>query len=180
MPYPNEHACRLQDPSKYDEFRRTTGGKVGKVTVPKTISVIWGHPKGAPDGTFVPQALRFPTKSYTADEAKAWMKDNEVKGSFEAAAEEESLKPTTEELFNSLSQQLDAAVTKRFGDSYWMYDFSKDSILMKKKATPTSSLQPVAVDAPSDQFFQVKWKFNKGEVEFDGNPVEVRRVVTFV
>lgn len=179
MPYPNEHAARLQDPSKYDEFRRTTGGKLfNKVAVPKTISIIWGHPKGAPDGTFVPQALRFAKKSFTADEAKAWLKDNDVKASgFEAAANEQL---TTEALFASLSRQLDKAVEDKFGAQYWMCDFSKDTVMLRKRPAATNALQPVAAEVPDDQFFQVKYKFVKGEVEFDGNPVEVRRVVTYV
>jgi hypothetical protein len=179
MPYANEHAARLQDPGKYDDFRRTAGGKLyNKITVPKTISIIWGHPKGASAGTFVPQALRFPTKNYTAVEAKKWLKDNEVKSmGFEAAAEE-SLVDTTEALFNSLSNQLVAAVQGKFGSSYWMADFSRDTVLLRKDI-PVNALQPAEV-SPSDQFFQVKWKFVKGEIEFDGNPVEVRRVVTYI
>lgn len=89
MPYPNEHACRLQDPAKFDKFRRTSGGKLyNKINVPKTISIIWGHSKGQDDNAWAPQALRFPKTKWTADEAKKWLKDNEVKGTFEAAAEE--------------------------------------------------------------------------------------------
>lgn len=83
MPYPNEHAARLRSPEDFspDTFRRTSGGTIfGRVDVPKTIDIIWGKLKGADsaDDFPVPQALRFPVKNWTADEAKAWLKKNEV------------------------------------------------------------------------------------------------------
>lgn len=87
-PFPNEHAARLQDPGKYDKYRRTKGGKLygDRITVPATVSVIWGHPKGKPPKMWVPQALRFPIKSWTVAGAKTWLKKNKIKYTrFEAA-----------------------------------------------------------------------------------------------
>lgn len=95
-PYPNEHAARLISPDKFDEFRRTKGGKLyNKIDVPATISIIWGHLKGENTDSWAAQALRFPTKSWTEEEAKKWLADNEVKFiSFEKAGNEESAAPT--------------------------------------------------------------------------------------
>lgn len=89
-PYPNEHSARLQDPDKYDKWSRTEGGKIYlKIVVPKTISIIWGHPKGTPEHRWIPQALRFPIDSWTVATAKKWLKDNNVKFiSFEEAKKE--------------------------------------------------------------------------------------------
>jgi len=83
-PYPSEHSARLQDPHQFDIFRRTRGGKVWGVDVPKTIGVIWAKTKA---GKIQPQALRFPKDKWTAAEARAWLKENEVKyQNFEPAA----------------------------------------------------------------------------------------------
>ena len=71
MPYPNEHSARLVDPDQFEESRRTNGGNLyNRVDVPVTIAIIWGRKGDA----WMPQALRFPTKDWTADEAKAWLK----------------------------------------------------------------------------------------------------------
>lgn len=105
-PYPNEHSARLQDPGKYDKFRRTSGGKLygDKISVPSNVSVIWGHPTGQPPKRWIPQALRFPTSSWTADTAKKWLADNKIKyRSFEAA------KKTVKEWTMKLGQLAEAS-----------------------------------------------------------------------
>ena len=84
MPYPNEHSARLQDPGRFnpDTFRRTDDGTIyGKIKVPSTAAVIWGKLKGKdkPADNPIPQAIRFPTKNWTADQARKWLKDNNVK-----------------------------------------------------------------------------------------------------
>ena len=83
MPFPNEHRARLQDPKKFDTktFRRSTGGKLyGKIVVPKTIAIIVAKLKAhnKPKDYPLAQALAFPTKNWTADKAKAWLKTNKV------------------------------------------------------------------------------------------------------
>jgi len=101
MPYPNEHAARLQPPSKFDKFRRTKGGKMhgGKLTVPSSIHIIWGHVKGGPPNAFIPQSLRFPTRSWTVAKAKKWLGDHKVKYiKFEPASKGEDIEQTTQEL----------------------------------------------------------------------------------
>lgn len=176
MPYPNEHALRLQDPKKFDEFRSTSGGKLfNKVDVPKSVRIIWGHPKGANKGVFVPQALRFPTKSFTADEAKKWVKDHEMKGTFEPAeAKKESLIALAE-AFQSLWQELNAAIDDKFGSDYFVTDFSKDTVLMRK-----SSEERDKAPSEDEEFYRVGWHTADGAIEFDGDPVKVRKVVTYV
>ena len=87
----NEHSARLQDPNKYDDWRRTKGGKIYfKIAIPASISIIWGHPKGKPARIWVPQALRFPKDKYTVAQAKKFLSDNKINYiSFEAAKKEE-------------------------------------------------------------------------------------------
>jgi len=94
-PYPNEHSARLIDPAKFDKFRRKADGKLyNKIKVPATIDVIWGHLKDGADDDWTTQALRFPTKDWTVAEAKAWLKDNDVKYiDFEPAKEPEKSTP---------------------------------------------------------------------------------------
>lgn len=95
LPFPNEHSARLRDPDDFDpdSFRRTKGGSLyGSKQVPETIGIVWAKLKGKaePDDPVLPQALRFPTEHWTADEAKAWLKDNEIEYSqFEPATDEE-------------------------------------------------------------------------------------------
>jgi HK97 family phage prohead protease len=81
-PYPNEHACRLSDPDKYDKLRRGTREHEGK-----TYSVIYGRPKGG--GGWEEQAYRYKKSEWTAAEARAHCKSHE--GKFEAASTETSV-----------------------------------------------------------------------------------------
>ena len=69
MPYANEHAARVNNPDKYDRIRRQNN-KFGA-----GIHVIWGI-KG--DKTEI-QAIRFDSSKFTIAEAKAWLKDNDIK-----------------------------------------------------------------------------------------------------
>ena len=97
MPYSGEHSARLRDPEDFDpdSFRRTKGGKLyGSIDVPKTIGIIWGKlkNKNTPEDPPLPQALRFPTKDWTADEARKWLKDNKIKYiAFEPAEEKKDV-----------------------------------------------------------------------------------------
>jgi len=91
-PYPNEHSARMKSPGLFEEktFRRTKDGVIyGGKKIPATVSVIWGKLKGAakPSDQPVPQAIRFPTTNWSVIQAKAWLKDNNVKYErFEAAS----------------------------------------------------------------------------------------------
>ena len=77
MPFPNEHAARLQNPDKYDRFRREND-KFGD-----GIHAIWGV---TADGTVELQAIRFDSSKFTVAQAKKWLSDHDHKPiSFEEA-----------------------------------------------------------------------------------------------
>ena len=83
MPFPSEHSARLQDPGKFDpkSFRRTNGGTIfGRITVPKSVGIIWGKLKGssAPHQMPMPTSLRFNKSKWTVTQAKQWLKDNKI------------------------------------------------------------------------------------------------------
>jgi phage head maturation protease len=71
-PYPNEHAARVEKPEKYDEVRRENA-KFGE-----GIDAIWKVIKGPPRKVEL-QAIRFSTDKFTADEARAWLKEHDIK-----------------------------------------------------------------------------------------------------
>ncbi len=76
MPYPNEHACRINEPGKYDKMRRqnNTG---------KTPDMIFGI-KG---GKLEVQAYRFPKERFSESEARSFCQKHD--GSFESASNKE-------------------------------------------------------------------------------------------
>ena len=82
MPYPNEHAARLNDPGKYDKIRRENG-KFGA-----GIDAIWGVTE---EGKAELQAIRFSKSKFTPEQAKAWLKEHDKSPIlFEAASEKDS------------------------------------------------------------------------------------------
>ena len=87
MPYPNEHACRLADPKKFDSFAR----KKRKSSAGKVYSVIFGIFRKGGKRTSQEQAYRYPKGSWTAAEARSHCKDHG--GSFEAAINEFDANP---------------------------------------------------------------------------------------
>lgn len=79
MPYPNEHAARMADPGKFKTFRRqkNKGGE--------GVDFIFGV---GPDGKTEIQAVRFAKSKFSAEQAKAWMKEHSMKTVlFEPASE---------------------------------------------------------------------------------------------
>ncbi len=82
MPYPNEHAARVKDPSAFDpESFRNKDLKNG-------IRIIVAKLKG--EDAMTVQAYRFSVKQFTPEEAKQWLKDHKVSYiMFEAASEPE-------------------------------------------------------------------------------------------
>ena len=79
-PFPNEHACRLEDPDKYSRFRRKNGDQTHDG---KPIDVIYGRKKS--DGKTEIQSLRYPVGDWSEGDAKDHCRSRE--GSFEAAEE---------------------------------------------------------------------------------------------
>jgi len=78
MPYPQEHACRINNPDKYDKFNRKNCDQKHD---DKCIDVIYG----IKDGKSEIQALRYPKDIWTASAARSHCKTRD--GTFEAAAE---------------------------------------------------------------------------------------------
>lgn len=77
---PNESSARVIDPSKFeqDSFRRKE--------LTKGVSAIMGHLKG--ESTMTIQTYRFAKSDFTPEEAKAWLKKNNIKYiSFEPPAQ---------------------------------------------------------------------------------------------
>lgn len=100
MPFQTEHSARLREPGEFAEnpawndgrpgkFRRTSGGKLyAQIDLPQTVSVVWGKLPGraAKEDPPAPQSLRFAVEEWTADEARAWLKENKIQFvRFEAA-----------------------------------------------------------------------------------------------
>jgi hypothetical protein len=81
-PYPSEHACRLQDPDKYERFTRGTRKHEGK-----EYSIIFGWREQDGKEVSEEQAYRYKKDVWDADEARAHCKDHE--GTFEAATGKE-------------------------------------------------------------------------------------------
>jgi HK97 family phage prohead protease len=76
-PYPNEHACRLNDPGKYKKMRRQNNWRKHEG---KRIDVIWGIKS---NGDTEIQALRMPKDEWSASQARSYCSSKG--GSFEAA-----------------------------------------------------------------------------------------------
>ena len=72
-PYPNEHSARIRDPEEFEEnsFRRKA------LEGEKGIDIIIGKLKGEKNTTA--QSYRFKIENWTADEAKKWLKDHNIK-----------------------------------------------------------------------------------------------------
>ena len=75
-PYPNEHACRLESPDKYEKFRRE---KCAAKKNGKCIDFIYGIKGGKSEL----QSMRFDKETWSADEARSYCEGK--KGKFEAA-----------------------------------------------------------------------------------------------
>ena len=82
-PYPNEHACRINDPGKYDKFARKNCEMKSN---DKCIDVIYG----IKDDNAEIQAFRYPKDTWDADTARSHCKSHD--GSFTAAGNEDSEK----------------------------------------------------------------------------------------
>ncbi len=96
MPYPNEHAARIKNPSQYKSFARQK--------IANGISLILGIKEG---GGSESQAYRFKKTLFTAEQAKKWLKDHDIKYiSFEAAREIQAFNIALQCLrLNTISQE---------------------------------------------------------------------------
>jgi len=72
-PYANEHSARINDPDKYDEFRRKND-EFGP-----GIHVIYGIRTVESERKTEVQSIRFDADRFTVAEAKAWLKEHDYK-----------------------------------------------------------------------------------------------------
>lgn len=109
-PYENEHAARIIEPSKFeqDSFRRKN--------IKKGIDIIIGKLKN--EDSMTTQAYRFSVDEFTAEEAKKWLKDNNIKYiSFEAAKNKSKEKSETPVVTGNNNQEETSMTLKEFLDS---------------------------------------------------------------
>lgn len=92
MPYPNEHACRMLEPSEFekDTFRRVTREHNGK-----KYDIIMGKLKGK--DTFTEQTYRYPKNTWTVTEAKKHCQEHKGKKFEPAKGVSESIESLSNE-----------------------------------------------------------------------------------
>jgi hypothetical protein len=108
-PYPNEHSARIRNPEDFekDSFRRKN--------IETGIDIIIGKLKGKT--TTTTQAYRFKKDKFTADEAKKWLKDHDIKYiKFEAASGSTNSvqDPATDTRDNNIKEVLTMPTLKEF------------------------------------------------------------------
>jgi len=101
-PYPNEHACRLNDPGKYDKFARKN---CYRKSDDKCVDYIFGISGGKSEL----QAMRYPKEAWKASVASAHCKT--AGGTFEAAGKEKAI---NEELVDKLIERFSEVSDKQF------------------------------------------------------------------
>lgn len=100
-PYPNEHAARIEDPSKYEDFRRVND-ELGD-----GIDVIYGLL--ASGGEI--QSIRFDKLKWSIDDAKAWLEERDYKViKFEPALEDTDMEDTQERHLLNVTETEDSYV----------------------------------------------------------------------
>jgi hypothetical protein len=117
-PYENEHACRLNDPSKYDRFARKNCAQKHDG---KCIDVIYGV-KG--DKVEI-QALRYKKNVWDKSAAKSHCKSRN--GSFEAAAESTFEENFLKSIEGAVYFDEETGFFKRCVGGYWVRDFEDDA-----------------------------------------------------
>jgi len=115
MPYPNEHSARVKDPGAFepDSFRRKT--------LSPGVAAIMGRLKG--ETTMTVQAYRFAKAKFTAEQAKAWLKEHDVKGgTFEAAKEEKAIEDIAALDIPELEEPIQGSVLRRGQTLHRLYN----------------------------------------------------------
>lgn len=98
MPYPNEHAARINSPKKYKRMKRVND-KFGK-----GIDVIFGFNDKNKSEV---QAIRFDKKKFTPEEAKEWLKDHDKKYmKFEKAVNESQFEEIYMKIIEECNKEL--------------------------------------------------------------------------
>lgn len=170
-PYPNEHACRLEDPGKYDSFARKN---CYVKHAGKCIDFIFGIVGGKSEL----QAMRYLKDTWSAGDASAHCKDKG--GSFEAAKEieeikEELEKSNLEKEFEDLKEEITQIKAGRILSGK-NRDLISDAISSMKQAISTlrSLLQATEPAMPADGG---EGKSQKGRKEVAQKPLKNKDVV---
>ena len=103
MPYPNQHACRCLEPLPSGTSITATK------SIAPGINIILQRRKNEP--SMKTQSYRFDKNKFTAQEAKAWLKDHNVSCTFEAASEP-SKKENRKDIINRITKELSGAIIK--------------------------------------------------------------------
>jgi len=118
-PYANEHACRLNDPGKYDKFtRKNCAIKHDN----KCIDVIYGIKGGKSEM----QAYRYPKDIWTAATAKKHCKDHD--GTFEAAKEKVVSSNGQYPVFRHKITEFDSLWNKTLEDAFDITEFDDSEL----------------------------------------------------
>lgn len=112
MPYLNEHAFRLQEPDKYEDFRRVND-EFGN-----GIHAIYGLKTENEDTKSELQSIRFDAKVFSFDEAKKWVEEHDYSPieSEEATSEQEEETPKKEFSDTPIYKNIDGEFQKEFND----------------------------------------------------------------
>jgi len=99
-PYPNEHAARIRDPEKYDDFRRMNDEGGAGIDF---IIGLW-------DGQSEIQSIRFDADEYSVSEAKDWLdRNNFTAQKFEPAIGSEESAVQTDEKDDMIPEATEGA-----------------------------------------------------------------------
>jgi hypothetical protein len=105
VPYPNEHAARVVEPMPQN------AAIYARKNIAPGIDIILQKSRGEENAPMKVQAYRFSKSKFTAEEAKAWLKEHSIRYvSFEPASmfsqqsREEVVKRVSQELAHSIIQ----------------------------------------------------------------------------
>lgn len=177
-PYPNEHAARIRQPGdfKQDSFKRSSGGDwvlpgSGLITIPSIIDIISGQLDNQTGSERAVQALRFPISTWTAKEAKDWLKVHKIEYiSFEAASEKslheqiayKSMKEFSTTDYSYKTDLLDTDSMSKTADivlnTYLYVDHEQDVLL------PGCASKSIQENGPQSNSKKPKIKFCKDHV----------------
>jgi hypothetical protein len=106
MPYPNEHAARIQNPLSGDS------AVYARKNIAPGIDIILQKPKGDASAPMRVQAYRFDKNVFTPEEAKSWLKKHSISFILFEPASQPSQKENKKELLNRISKELTGAMIR--------------------------------------------------------------------
>lgn len=164
MPFPNEHACRLQDPDRYDRLRRDNDA--GKVDG-KRIDIVLGIHDD--DGS-EPQSIRYPLDAgWDDDEAGARDHCQSEGGQFEPASNEGNLmagrdvdklrermrdrvSPRNSRWYDIRNQDGDKAVLRVYDEIHWLFGVTPEDFARDLEAITAPEIE-VQINSPGGDVF---------------------------